>query len=179
MLKIYLQLAYNNLFANHRLLTAAEQLNPGEFEAKGVSFFPSIKKTLNHNITVDWYYVDAFEGGTLGVKAWENEEPFEDATSLKHAQRAVDKRLIKFCAELKDDDLPKMVSLLRYKEPLGNVLPHLLQHQVHHRGQAHAMFSGTSVAPPQLDEFMFKADSSERVKDLAELGLVEADLPNY
>jgi len=179
MLKIYAQLAYNNLFANHRLLRAAERLQSGEFEAKGVSFFPSIKKTLNHNITVDWYYVDAFEGGSLGAKAWENEEPFADATALKAAQREVDLRLIKFCDQLREDALPKMVKLLRYEEPLGNALPHLFQHQIHHRGQAHAMFAGTSIAPPQLDEFMFRVDHAEREKDLAELGLVETDLPAY
>ena len=28
-----------------------------------------------------------------------------------------------------------------------------LPHQVHHRGQAQAMLSGTSVRPPQLEEF--------------------------
>lgn len=177
--KIYRQLAYNNLFANHRLLSAAERLGPGEFEAKGISFFPSIKKTLNHNITVDWYYVDAFEGGSLGAKAWENDEPFENATALKVAQREVDLRLIKFCDQLSEDELAKMVHLLRYDEPLGNVLPHLFQHQIHHRGQAHAMFAGTSIAPPQLDEFMFRVDHAEREQDLAELGLAEAGLPFY
>lgn len=179
MLKIYLQLAFNNMFANHRLLTAAERLQPGEFEAKGTSFFPSIKKTLNHNITVDWYYVDAFEGGTLGAKAWDPEEPFDNATSLKEAQRTVDLRLIRFCEQLTDNALSKPVVLLRYEEPLGNVLPHILQHQIHHRGQAHAMFAGTSVAPPQLDEFLFRADSADRVEDLAELGLQETDFPAY
>ena len=64
--------AYNNLMANNRLLSAAEHLKPGEFEAERTGFFPSIKKTLNHNITVDWFYVDALEGGNLGSKAWED-----------------------------------------------------------------------------------------------------------
>ncbi|MCZ4272207.1 DinB family protein [Maritalea porphyrae] len=179
MLKIYHQLAYNNLLANHRLLSAAENLQPGEFEAKGTSFFPSISKTLNHNITVDWYYVDALEGGTLGAKAWDPEEPFDDALTLKAEQRAVDLRLIRFCEQLTEDALSKPVNLLRYEEPLGNVLPHLFQHQIHHRGQAHAMFAGTSVVPPQLDEFMFRADRSDRAKDLEELSLEEADLFNF
>ena len=179
MIKTFQQLAFNNLMANNRLIQAAEQLEEGEFEATGTSFFPSIKKTLNHNITVDWYYVDAFEGGSLGAKAWENEEPFEDATGLKAAQREVDLRLIRFCGQLTEQALKKVVRLLRYDEPLGNVLPHLFQHQIHHRGQAHAMFAGTSVAPPQLDEFMFRADHTERVKDLDELGLLETDLPAY
>ena len=37
--------------------------------------------------------------------------------------------------------------------PSTRLLAHLFQHQIHHRGQAHAMLAGTPVAPPQLDEF--------------------------
>jgi uncharacterized damage-inducible protein DinB len=38
-------------------------------------------------------------------------------------------------------------------------------HQIHHRGQAHAMLAGTSVAPPQLDEFFLDYDASRREND--------------
>jgi len=72
-----------------------------------------------------------------------------------------------------------MVTLLRIEEPLGNVLPHLFQHQIHHRGQAHAMFAGTAVKPPQLDEFMFRADHDERASYLQQVGLSEDDMPQY
>ena len=44
--------------------------------------------------------------------------------------------------------------------PLTVLLLHLFQHQIHHRGQAHAMLSGTEVAPPQLDEFHLALDAS-------------------
>ncbi|MGO8140974.1 hypothetical protein AB9F34_33540, partial [Rhizobium leguminosarum] len=47
----------------------------GELEAPRTSFFPSIKETLNHIITVDWFYIDGLEGGTLGLKAFEVDEP--------------------------------------------------------------------------------------------------------
>lgn len=179
MIKVFHQFAYNNLLANHRLLSAAEQLAEGEFEAKRTGFFPSIKKTLNHNITVDWFYVDALEGGTLGAKVWENEEPFDNPTDLKVAQREIDFRLIEFCAHLLADQLQEKLKFHRFNEPVGNILSHLFQHQIHHRGQAHAMFSGTSVAPPQLDEFMFSSDHAERSRELAELGLNEEDLTSF
>src|SRR5205823_4512666 len=54
-------MAYNNASANHRLLTACCKLSQADFEARRTSFFPSIKATLNHNLTVDWYYIDALE----------------------------------------------------------------------------------------------------------------------
>ncbi len=43
-------------------------------------------------------------------------------------------------------------------ETVGNTLLHLFQHQIHHRGQVHAIPSGTRVAPPQLDEFFLEFD---------------------
>jgi uncharacterized damage-inducible protein DinB len=47
-------------------------------------------------------------------------------------------------------------------------------HQIHHRGQAHAMLSETSVAPPQLDEFLLANDAPLRAADLAALGWKES-----
>lgn len=179
MIKIYQQFAYNNLMANNRLISACEKLAQGEFDAPRTGFFPSIKKTLNHILTVDWFYVDALEGGDLGPKAWENPEPFDNPTDLKKAQRDVDQRLIAFCADLKIEALDQNLKFYRFNEPLGNVLSHLFQHQIHHRGQAHAMFSGTSLPPPQLDEFMFRSDFDERADELAALGLEEAQVPNF
>ena len=67
--RAFRKLAYNNALANVRLLDACLRLQPGEFEAHRTSFFPSIKMTLNHIITVDWFYVDGLEGGSLGPDA--------------------------------------------------------------------------------------------------------------
>jgi len=46
-------MACNNAWANHRLLGACAKLSQRDFLAPRTSFFPSIKATLNHNLTVD------------------------------------------------------------------------------------------------------------------------------
>ena len=56
-------------------------------------------------------------------------------------------------------------------ETIGDLLAHLFQHQIHHRGQVHAMLSGTSVAPPQLDEYFLAFDADRRQAEVARLGL--------
>ena len=60
------------------------------------------------------------------------------------------------------------------RERLDRLLLHLFQHQVHHRGQAHAMLSGTAIAPPQLDEFFPAEDAPLRAEEFRELGWTEA-----
>src|ERR1700733_2222381 len=77
--------AYNNAWANHRLLGACSELTQGEFEAERAGFFPSLQGTLNHIHVVDLFYVDALEGGWLGPKAWETPIPFPTVAELSPA----------------------------------------------------------------------------------------------
>jgi uncharacterized damage-inducible protein DinB len=171
--------AWNNAWANFRLISACEKLSQGEFEEERVSFFPAIKATLNHNLCVDRFYVDALEGGTLGVAAFDDDNLCSSAQGLKEQQRLVDGRLIAACAALGPEDLEGIVRIHRkdmvQEEVASRLLMHLFQHQVHHRGQVHAMLSGTSVKPPQLDEFFMSGERAmrDRAADLAALGWTE------
>ena len=61
-------------------------------------------------------------------------------------------------------------------EPLHRLLAHVFEHQTHHRGQVHAMLSGSAVAPPQLDEFLMPSDAGFRVADMAALGWREDEV---
>jgi uncharacterized damage-inducible protein DinB len=173
-------MAYNNGWANHRLLTACEALDDGAFQAPRISFFPSLMATLNHNLTVDWFYVDALEGGSLGHAAFTDETPFLTAAELRPAQRAVDDRLIAVCEGLDDAALEGEVRVHRGErvqvERRDRLLLHLFQHQIHHRGQAHAMLSGTDVAPPQLDEFFSAGEAPLRADEFAALGWTEGQV---
>ena len=70
------QSACNNAWANHRLLVACMRLSPEAFAAPRTGFFPSIAATLNHLLTVDWYYVDALERWQQGREANRDPSPF-------------------------------------------------------------------------------------------------------
>ncbi|MBU2329623.1 MAG: DinB family protein [Alphaproteobacteria bacterium] len=176
----FIKLAYNNRLANERLHEAVSMLQPGEFEAPRTGFFPSIRASLNHILVIDWFYVDALEGGRLGPKAWANEIPFPHPEGLREAQAAVDQRLLNFCLSLDIDALASEVQIHRgtrvQTERVDDVLNHLFQHQTHHRGQVHAMLSGTSVPPPQLDEFIVSDDAASRAAEMQQLSITEADL---
>jgi uncharacterized damage-inducible protein DinB len=177
-------MAYNNAWANHRLLTACCRLSQADFEAKRTSFFPSIKATLNHNVTVDWYYIDALERALRRQEPnrepdrfFEPEEPFATCAALASAQRDADRRLVNACTMLTEDRLELPVPIMRraglQNESATRLLAHLFQHQIHHRGQAHAMLAGTSIEPPQLDEFFCANEAHLRARELAELGYSE------
>jgi len=169
-------MARNNAWANHRLYRACAQLDSEALKAECSGFFPSIFLTLSHIYLVDLYYLDALhEEGQWEALYAMPEEPFDGFASLRDAQQGCDGRLIAFCQALAPQDLERQVMLFRpgdqrYAEAIPGVLLHLFQHQIHHRGQAHAMLSSTPVAPPQLDEFFLRQDGPRRSRDLAEMG---------
>jgi uncharacterized damage-inducible protein DinB len=171
-MNVFRAFARNNAWANHRLLGACAQLTHDELHAKRTSFFPTLVMTLNHIVTVDWYYIDAIERGGRGRSVFEPEYPFAELAPLRAAQVASDKKLIDLCDVI---DPEAIVEIQRadhvQRERADAVLLHLFEHQIHHRGQVHAMLAGTRVAPPQLDEFFLAEELPLRAKDLDELGL--------
>lgn len=181
----FVLMARANRLANHRLDTACARLTADEWNAPRTSFFPSIAATLNHVLIVDWYYLDALEEGGRGVATFADPMPFAAAGAVAEAQRAADERLIAFCARFDaaddDDGLSRSVAFDRGargrpSDRIDRTLGHLFVHQTHHRGQVHSMLSGTSVRPPQLDEFLMATDADFRHDDLAAVGMTEDDL---
>jgi uncharacterized damage-inducible protein DinB len=180
----FLTAAYQNAWANHRLLRACGQLSQEDFVATRTSFFPSIKWTLNHILTVDWFYLEMFERSFDGLpphpqpaRFFEPEQPFETCAELSREQHATDRRLIAFCEKMDDARLDAPMQLPRSSglviDRFGRILAHLFEHQTHHRGQVHAMLAGTPVKPPQLDEFYCSNEDVLRAPDFAELGFTE------
>jgi uncharacterized damage-inducible protein DinB len=168
---MFAQLARNNAWSNRRLHRACAQLSQAEFEAPRTSFFPTLQATLNHIYVVDAYYLDGLEAGGRGLALVANPIPHPRMAELATAQAASDARLIHFCNALDAAALEREVVLDRGDEGLTcehtrDVLAHLFVHQIHHRGQAHAMLSGTAVAPPQLDEFFLDYDLPRRAGEL-------------
>ena len=171
--------AHANRLANRRLHAAIATLSNQEFHAPRTGFFPSIAKTLNHILAVDTYYLDAIEGVAEMVVRYRAFVPADTIQELAWRQQLSDERLIALCDRLDQEAVDPVVVMDRgegrqQRDRAGHVLAHLFMHQTHHRGQVHAMLSGTSVAPPQLDEFLLPSDAPLRVEDMRELGWDES-----
>lgn len=179
-MQLFLTQARANRLINHRLLSVVAQLPEAEFHAERVSFFPSLALTLNHILAVDGYYLAALEGDVTMRSHWAHFQPAATASELLARQAASDERLITFCAGLQPGDEARIVAFDRGqgiehgpREPVWRVLQHVFMHQHHHRGQAHAMLSGTGLKPPQLDDFIMLGDASNRSDVMTALSFQE------
>ncbi len=168
--------AHANALSNHRLGSALSRLPAADWLAPRTGFFPSLAQTLNHVLAVDGYYLGALLGEDRLPERYRDFQACADVAEWQRRQRASDLRLVAFCAAL--DDADAAVQLPRgdhvQHDRVGHVLAHLFNHQTHHRGQAHAMLSGSAAMPPQLDEFMMPSEAHLRRDDMHAFGWSEA-----
>ena len=198
-------MAVNSAWANRRILAAVERLGEEALQVRTPSYFGSLSATLNHVLTVDWFYVDALERALRGEPPHERPSSFFDPevphpglAPLRAAQEEVDRRLMELCSGLTPSALDTPVRIRRRggesRDSVTRLLAHLFQHQIHHRGQAHQLISALSArdggarddttaadptsqsAPPQLDEFFCVGDAPGRADELAALGLSEREV---
>jgi uncharacterized damage-inducible protein DinB len=169
-----------NRLANRRLHAAMAELTAEQFQAPRTGFFPSLSATLNHILWVDEYYLGCLLGEPGVRERCLAMSDHATLPSLVSAQADADQRFIGILEACEHADLDRIVEMPRadhvQREAFGRVVAHLLNHQVHHRGQAHAMLSATAVAPPQLDEFLMASEAHLRHADLAALAWTEGDL---
>lgn len=172
--------AHANRLANLRLHGAMAALDDAAFHAPRTGFFPSLAATLNHILVVDRYYIGALHGDVGLVDAYRVFVPAATLPELRARQAESDERLIAFCRGLDAAGCDATCAMDRgdhvQHDRVGHVLAHLFMHQTHHRGQAHAMLSGTAVAPPQLDEFLMPSEAHLRVAEMHELGWREDEV---
>lgn len=148
--------AENNAWANAVLYAALADLPPEAYAAPYPSFFRSIPATLNHIYGRDLYYLDALTEGGKGRSVYDRAE-VSYLGELGRLQASQDAAFVAFCAALSVEDLTRHVPTERpgtsTSERIDWLILHLVQHQIHHRGQVHAMISQAGGQPPQLDDF--------------------------
>ena len=123
----------------------------------------------------DAWYLDGLEGKRPGAVRYGAVE-HASLAELTHAQEESDRRLLAYCAALTPARLGEVAQWRdvdddEHAERVHLVLAHLFQHQIHHRGQVHALLLQAGVPPPQLDEFFLRADAPRRAAELQRLGL--------
>lgn len=163
--RTYRLMALNNAWANATLYAAMAEMDAAAFAAPRPGFFPSLKATMNHIWLLDLYYLDALEEGGLGRGLRDRPEEGQVA-ELARRQAHADVRLVRFCGRLDARTLAAPRVTMRVAgdeehpvtETVEALLLHLIQHQIHHRGQAHVQLQAAGIAPPQLDEFYLTYD---------------------
>ena len=149
-----------NAWANRRLYDAAPA-SDADYRADKGAFFKSMHGTLNHLLATDRIWMKRFTG--------EGEAPdrldailHEKLADLGAARTAEDRRIVAYVDGLDDERLRGVIRYRRvstpeeFVHPLMPALDHWLNHQTHHRGQAHMILTSLGKAAPELDLLYFQ-----------------------
>lgn len=157
-------MASYNRWANGRLYGMAAAL-PTELYQRDVGlFFKSLHGTLNHLLTADRIWMHRLDGS--------GDHPdrldaivCDTLPALQVARRLEDERIMTFVDGLSDADYGRIwqyrtLNGSEQRQPIGDIVAHVFNHQTHHRGQAHAALTVLGVtAPMPLDLLIMQRES--------------------
>lgn len=144
--------AYNR-WANDRLLDATARLSAEDLARPIVSSFPSVLGTLVHVAESDWVWLRRWQGESpTGPPAWDR------AThgAVRTAWEAVQDERDAYLAGLDDAALLRTVDYRRIdgepnRNPLWQLLRHVVNHSTYHRGQLTMMLRQLGAATVSTD----------------------------
>ncbi len=174
MLPHYEMMARYNQWANRRLYAVAASLPDREYRRDVGAYFGSLHRTLNHLVATDLMW--AYRLASVGIPPQSLDTVvFDEFRALEAARQAEDSRLIDFVTALHEQDFLadrtyRALDGKFYRQPMGQLLTCLFNHETHHRGQAHTILTLLGMAePPPLDLLIMirEATASAQVPDPA------------
>ena len=161
---IFQMFAGYNEWANARLYAAVAELPDADYRADHGAFFKSVHGTLNHLLVGDRVWMQRLTGKGDAPTSLDA-ILCDDLKSLRAARAEEDARIIAFVAGLSDADLARKVRYRTISRPaeieqeLGYALPHVFNHQTHHRGQVHGLLTRIAGDAPSLDLILYRRET--------------------
>jgi uncharacterized damage-inducible protein DinB len=143
-----------NAWANHRSLEAASKLTNEQFTKPLGSSFGSVRDTLAHICGAEWIWLERFQGRS--PSSLPDVLECADVASLRKKWAEQEARLLAFVAQLKQEDLNRMMEYKTlkfgiYKNPLWQSMQHVVNHGTYHRGQVTTLLRQLGAQPILTD----------------------------
>ena len=160
-------MTYYNAEMNRRLYAAASNLTDAERKFDRGAFWSSIHGTLNHLLWGDRQWMWRFANWDR-PSLTQKQSPglYDDFNELRGARARADMAMEDWAAGLDqawiDADLVWFSGSTQkeMRAPRGMLMPHLFNHQTHHRGQAHAMLTAAGQDTGDTDLFIIMSERS-------------------
>lgn len=158
-------MARHNRWQNAALFAAADTLTDAQRREAAGAFWGSIHGTLAH-----LHWADSLWMSRLGVvdkpvaAMKDSPSSIDDWSALSAARRDLDDRIVAWADALPagpiEGELSWYSGVLQRDTtaPLGVLIPHIFNHQTHHRGQAHAMITARGGVTTDTDLFLMPRD---------------------
>jgi uncharacterized damage-inducible protein DinB len=148
-------------WANARLFLVIETLTPAQYTQTVAGSYGSIRNTLVHMLSAEWAWLERCGGHVRGGPLVP--EDFPTLAALVAQWTQVEGWMRAFLAGLTDDDTQRLVEFAnprgeRRSMPLGEMLQHAANHNVHHRGQVTLLLRMLGTVPGSVDLIVYDAE---------------------
>lgn len=164
---VRLQSAYNAEM-NRRLYAAAGRLSDAERRRDRGAFFGSIHATLNHLLWADNQWMSRFDGWDKPpVVGRGGTEWFSDFSDLRAARVEADTRISAWAANIdqpwidQDQVWYSGIAKRDMSRPRAMLLLHFFNHEIHHRGQVHAMLTAAGEDTGDTDIWLILPEEQQ------------------
>ncbi len=147
-----------NVWANERIVNAAEELDPDSLVRDLGSSFPSVRDTLRHILLGEWVWMERWDGRspTGPPNSWD----LSTLPAIRMRWRTVAERHSAFVSGLEESSLARVVPYRdirgnSFEAPLGQLLLHVVNHSTYHRGQVTTLFRQLGKTAPSTDLVVF------------------------
>lgn len=152
-------MARYNLWQNRNAFAAADTLDDAARDLDRGAFFGSIRHTLNHLYWGDRIWMSRFTPvvSPPQVEPTRSFEAFADWAGLRAARPVLDDEIVEWALSLEPSDLEGDLSWTSAMMKGGATRPRALcivgffNHQIHHRGQVHAMLTAAGCETEVTD----------------------------
>ncbi|MDB6157589.1 MAG: DinB family protein [Gammaproteobacteria bacterium] len=151
----FVMFASYNKWANARLYRMSGALPQEAYRRNVGAYFGSLHGTLNHLLTADRIWMRRLTGSGDHPNEL-NAIVCDELQSLHTARETEDERIVTFVETLEEAQFERQCDYRTLngtpqKQPIGEILAHLFNHQTHHRAQAHTILTLLGVEPDPLD----------------------------
>lgn len=144
---------------NRSLVAAADALSDGERRRDRGAFLRSVAETLNHVLRDDRIWLACLRGDEATAAEIGRRHPHTDAprdwSAYARERTALDEEIVPRADDLTEADLAREIAWMRGEEAVrtqhGFCVVHMANHQIHHRGQVHAMLTAAGTTPEATD----------------------------
>lgn len=142
------------VWARERVLKAVDRLPAADFTKETVSSFPSVRDTLVHVLSADVVWAARLDGRSPGAHLPAGEFPDLAALRARWVQADLDLR----AAVIRN---PARTVVYRtfngaeYRQPLWQIVQHVVNHQTYHFGQVATMLRQLGAATVDVDLIVF------------------------
>lgn len=150
-----------NRWQNGWMFDAAGKLSEADRRMDRGGFWGGIQTTLCHLYWADQIWFSRFD--LIDAPAVPNQQSstfVEDWTELLEKRHLLDDMVVRWSDEYADGPIEGSLKWFsgalnkETKAPLSVVLPHIFNHQTHHRGQVHGMLTDAGAVTEDTDLFL-------------------------